>query len=76
MNVVVVFLGLVLALVSGFCVWWLVHFLIGGILAENWLIVVGGGILTYVFVGVLIGGIITGIVLIILGLDDDSSFWP
>jgi len=61
--------GLALTVLCGYGIYWLINMLLQGILSANWLMVIGGGILMYLFLGLLVVGAIVGIYFIGIGLD-------
>jgi len=48
---------------------WLVLLMIKGLLKSNWLLVIGGGILTYLFIGLLVLGFLFGVLIIFSAID-------
>jgi hypothetical protein len=62
--------GLLLCAGTGYGIYWLGSLIFGGALAGNWLMVIAGGILAYLFIGLLVAGFIIGIVIILAGAFD------
>jgi len=63
--------GAIVSIVSGYGIYRLVDMIISGVSSQNWLMVIAGGILIYLFIGLLVLGVIAGGVIILLSLAED-----
>jgi len=62
--------GGIISILSGYGIYRLVDMLINGVSTQNWLMVIAGGILTYLFIGLLLGGVLLGGIIMIVVLAD------
>lgn len=64
--------GLGICAATGYSIYWLIFVaILGGALEGNWLIVIAGGILTYLFIGLLaVGFVIGGAIFVMEAFDD------
>ncbi len=65
--------GLGLMVLCGYGIWRLISLLLMGILSANWLMVIGGGVLMYFFIGLLACGVVVGLFCFIWGCLGDES---
>jgi hypothetical protein len=67
-QLLICLLGLLICIGSGYAVYWMASLIFGGALSQDWLMVIAGGILAYLFMGVLCVVFVIGLVIFAVGL--------
>jgi len=69
-RIVGAIVGAVMSFASAFSLWKLIELILSGAVAGNWIAVIAGGILVWIFGGLLILGLFAGGIVIILSIFD------
>ena len=68
MDLIKILVGLVLTIIGGKGVWWIVGMILGGVTSGNLVMVVAGGILSYLLLGLLFVALLAGLALLTEGV--------